>query len=105
MHGRYLGRIVPDLDVCDVNGEKIGTVAQVYRYELAAVGGGHGESPPAHDEVVEVKTGFLGLGKHLYVPMSAIQDVTAGCVFVSRSRDDIDDTDWEVRPAYLDELR
>ena len=30
---RYLGRIEPGMDLCDVNGDKLGTVAQVIRHE------------------------------------------------------------------------
>ncbi len=103
MQERYLGRIVPDLDVCDAEGTKIGTVAQVYRYDLAVVGGSQGAQRP-HEEIVEVKTGFLGLGKHLYIPLSAIQDVTQGCVFLSHSRDDIERLGWQDKPAYLEDL-
>ncbi|HEY7063762.1 MAG TPA: hypothetical protein VII06_19945 [Chloroflexota bacterium] len=104
MREQYLGRITPDMDVCDMSGDKIGEVARVYRYDLATVGGGHGESRPPHDEVVEVKTGFLGLGKHLYIPMSAIQEVIKDCAFVSRSRADIEQMGWDQKPTYLDEL-
>ena len=50
-------QITPGMDVCDVSGEKVGTVARV-------------------GEVVEVKTGLLGLGKHLYVPPTEVDAVT-----------------------------
>ena len=104
MREQYIGRIAPDMDVCDISGDKIGTVAHVYRYDLAVVGGAHSDNRPPHDEVVEVKTGFLGLGKHLYIPMSAFQEVIRDCVFVSRSRADIEQMGWEEKPSYLDEL-
>ncbi len=104
MREQYLGRITPDMDVCDISGEKIGTVARVYRYDLAVVGGGRGESRLPHDEVVEVKTGFLGLGKHLYIPMSAFREVIRDCAFLSRLRADIEQMGWDEKPSYLDEL-
>ncbi len=104
MEERYLGRILPGMDVCDQDGNKIGTVAQVYRYDLALVSGAQGNRLP-HEEIVEVKTGFLGLGQHLYVPISAVQDVTTGCVFLSHSREDIEDMGWQDKPSYLDDLR
>jgi hypothetical protein len=103
---RYVGRIVPDMDACDINGDKIGTVAHVYRHEFAGAGvsGASGGGSPAED-VVEVKTGFLGLGKHFYIPMSAVQEVTQGSVFVSKAREELPTTGWERKPAHLDEMR
>jgi hypothetical protein len=96
------------MDVCDMNGDKIGTVERVYRHELAAVGGGPEAATegtqPNREEIVEVKTGFLGLGKHLYVPLSHIHDVTQGCVFIDKTRDEIDDLDWSTRPDYIEDL-
>ena len=29
---RFLGRIVPGMDVCDVGGDKIGSVAHIHRF-------------------------------------------------------------------------
>ena len=105
MQERYLGRIEPDMDVCDINGDKIGTVAHVYRYDLAMVGDAAAGSKPPRDEVLEVKTGFLGLGKHLFIPMGAIQEVTQGCVFLSKSADEVKGNDeWTTKPSYLEEL-
>ena len=56
------------------------------------------------EEIIEVKTGLLGLGKHLHIPFSAIQDVTSGCVFVNQPKDRVDDQGWDVKPDYLEEL-
>src|SRR5206468_12861203 len=39
------------------------------------------------EDILQVKTGLLGFGKHYYIPFSAIQDVTSGCVFVDRSEE------------------
>jgi hypothetical protein len=68
--GEQSGRqIASGMDVCDVSGEKVGTVAHVYR------------------EVVDVKTGPFGLGKHLYVPPNAVDSVTeAGVMSNTPSR-------------------
>ena len=103
MREQYIGRIAPDMDVCDLSGDKIGTVAHVYRYDLAVVGGAQGDSRPPHDDVVEVKTGFFGLGKHLYIPMSAFKEVIGESAFLSRSRADTEQMGWEEKPSYLDE--
>jgi hypothetical protein len=95
------------MDVCDVDGNRFGSIGRVYRHEMAAVSSGTsqtGADTLAHDDILEVKTGLLGLGKHLYVPFSAIQDVTSGCVFINQPRDSVDQQGWGSRPDYLDEL-
>jgi hypothetical protein len=97
------------MDVSDVDGNKFGSISRVYRHELAAI---TGEAPAdvsgvgtlQREEILEVKTGLLGLGKHLYVPFSAIQDVTSGCVFINQPKEAVDQQGWDVKPDYLDEL-
>ena len=106
---RYLGRLEPGMDVCDVDGNKFGSISRVYRHEMAAAtsgasSGGVGTMPMPRDEILEVKTGMFGLGKHLYVPFSAIQDVTSGCVFINQPKDSLDQQGWDGKPDYLDEL-
>lgn len=110
MTDRYLGRLIPGIDVCDINGEKIGTLAQVYRHSDVTVGAGAGSEPAAAQrtdlpEVMEIKTGFLGLGARLYVPLDAIQDALNDCIFLSQSKEDFDRLGWHERPAHLDQLR
>jgi hypothetical protein len=102
---QYLGRLEPGMDVCDIDGNKFGTIGRVYRHEMATAGsntGGVGTMP--REEIIEVKTGIFGLGKHLYLPFGAIQDVTSGCVFVNQPKDRLEDQGWDVKPDYLDEL-
>ena len=103
---RYLGRLEPGMDVCDMDGNKFGTINRVFRPELAGVGAGAvttaGSMP--HEDIIEVKTGLFGLGKHLYVPFGAIQDVTSGCVFINASKENIEEQGWDVKPDYLDEM-
>jgi len=103
---RYLGRLEPGMDVCDVDGNKFGTIERAYRQEMAPTGAAETSAvgTMTREDILQVKTGLLGLGKHYYVPFSAIQDVTSGCVFVSESKDHIDEMGWDVRPDYLDSL-
>ncbi len=95
---RYLGRIEPGMDVCEVGGDKVGTVAHVHRYEPVPP-----EAPPG-EEVLEVKTGFLGLGAHLYVPLSAVQEVLEGGVFLAKPKEAFAGAGWHDQPAHLDQL-
>jgi hypothetical protein len=106
---RYLGRLEPGMDVCDVDGNKFGSIGRVYRLEMAAaaVGGSTGQvgtMPMPREEILEVKTGLFGLGKHMYIPFSAIQDVTSGCVFINQPKDHLEQQGWDVKPDYLEEL-
>jgi len=71
------------MDVCDVSGEKVGTVAHVYT------------------EAIDVKTGPLGLGKHLYVPPNAIDEVTEGGVILRHPKQDFHNFGLDVRPNQL----
>ena len=100
-----LGRILPDMEVYRFGGHKMGTVAHVYRYDLAMAGSGRGDSRPPHEEVVEVKTGLLGLGKHLYIPMSAFQEVIGDSAFLSPACEDTEQLGWDHKPSYLEELQ
>ena len=94
---RFLGRVVPGMDVCDVRGDKIGSVAYVHQLSESADPAAAG----AHDEILEVKTGFLGLGKHLYVPVSDVQEVLRESIFLSRSKEDFESLGYHTKPAHL----
>ena len=100
MAERYIGRILPGQDLCDMNGDKVGSVAHVYREDVSMLGEGQAGS---YDEVIEVKTGFLGMGEKLYVPVSAVDDATENAVFVGKPRDEFADN-WRHKPDYLDRL-
>jgi hypothetical protein len=107
MQEQYRGRLAPDMDVCDLDGDTIGKVAREYRGEFASVLAASAtdtdESGDQHSRpgVMEVKSGLLGLGR-LYIPISAV--ATEGCVFVAKKRDDRVD-EWRRKPDYLDQLR
>jgi hypothetical protein len=94
------------MDVCDLDGNKFGTIERAYRHEMAsgAAPESSGIGTMTREDILQVKTGLLGLGKHYYVPFSAIQDVTSGCVFLDQPKDRIDEMGWDVRPDYLDTL-
>ena len=105
MHALDLGKVHPGIDVCDVRGEKIGTVAHVYRQAVAPGADAGAVAARPREEVVEVKRGPLGLGKHLYIPLGAVETLNdAGdCLALSIGKDQLDPA-WESRPDYLREL-
>jgi hypothetical protein len=119
----YLGRITPGMDVCDVTGEKVGSIAHIYHLDESTAGtapsteGAAAEvvsesmpqstpgTAPARtgEEILEVKTGFLGLGKHWYIPISAVQEVLTDSIFLSKSRDAFKELGYENKPEHLAE--
>ena len=111
MQERNLGRLKPDMDVCDVNGEKVGTIAHMYRpaETMASMSGEISPATPGAmptaDEVMEVKTGFLGLGSHLYIPLGAIQETLTDCVFVAEPKEAFERLGWHDKPAHLERLQ
>lgn len=96
--------IAPGMDVYDVDTHKLGSVRHIHERatSLRNAGGasGTGETLDSED-LIEVRTGFLGLGKHLFIPQSAVKDVTEGGVFLSVTREEVHQRGWNRRPAHL----
>jgi hypothetical protein len=107
-NAELLGRLIPGVDLCDMDGKKIGTIARVYRDEHASVASaaapaGVPVSRPVREGFLEIKTGPLGLGAHLYVPITAICDTTEAHAFLEITKDDLP-ASWREKPDDLDEL-
>jgi hypothetical protein len=81
-------QIAPGMDVCDVSGEKVGTVTRVHRPAVTA-------------EVFEVKTGPFGLGKHLYVPADEVEAVTEAGLILRRAKQEFHDFGLDAKPDDL----
>lgn len=92
-------------DVYDADGQKVGRVARVRcRAQVAPGDAGQVEEPP-RPAAIEVRTGFLGLGKHLYIPVDAIRELVSGHLVLTLRRTDLARDEWQHRPAYLEEPR
>ena len=89
--------IVSGMDVCDVGGEKIGSVAAIHRFSQLP----DPATASAPEEILEVKTGLLGLGKHLYVPLSAVQEALTESVFLARPKEEFESLGYYEKPAQL----
>jgi hypothetical protein len=89
--------IVSGMDVCDVSGEKVGSIAYFHRVTTLP----DSTTASAPEEIVEIKTGLFGLGKHLYVPVSAVQEVLTESVFLSRPKEDFESLGYYEKPAHL----
>ena len=107
MQERYLGRIQPGMDVCDSTGNRVGAVARVYRYDAGEMGAtpavASAAVATARDEIVEVKTGPFGLGRHFFVPLGQIHEVIEDSVILSLAGND-DMSRFRSKPAHFDRL-
>ena len=108
MEERKLERLHPGLPVSDVQGAKIGTVAHVYQEErdLSATAPivAEGTPAPPGEKVIEVKTGVLGLGKHLFIPAREIETITDDQVILDRSREEVEAEQGSVQLPNLTRL-
>jgi len=90
------GKIVPGLKLYFFGGRKLGTVAHVHLTDRMRTR----KEDTAHEGVVEVKTGLLGLGKRLYVPLETVAEVLDDAAFLAQSWKDAD-PHWDHKPAHL----
>jgi len=86
---RGAGQIAPGMDVCDVSGEKVGTVTRLHH-------------PSSAQDVIEVKTGMFGLGQHLYVPSEEIDAVTEAGVILRHAKQQFHEAGLDTKPEGLD---
>jgi len=95
---RFLGRILPGMEVCDVGGDKVGSVAHIHRFsELPDPA----DTEAMPEEYLELKTGFFGFGKHMYVPMSAVQEVLTDSLYLSKAKEEFEALGYENKPEHL----
>jgi hypothetical protein len=85
---RNMQQVAPGMDVCDVSGEKVGTVSRLHHLSAA-------------QDVFEVKTGLLGLGKHLYVPSDEVDAVTEAGLILRHAKQQFHEVGLDTRPEGL----
>ena len=100
MTGPISRPIVSGMDICDVGGDKIGNVAVFHRVVTLP----DPAAASAPEETLEVKTGLLGLGKRLYVPMSAVQEVLTESIFLTRPKEEFESLGYYEKPAHLSQV-
>ena len=94
------------MEVCDLNGDKVGKVGKILP-PTAVTSTTGSVAEPMEQAYLQIETGFLGLGKDLFIPGSAISDVTAERVMLNVEKDRVDAMGWDRRPDWLrgDEIR
>jgi hypothetical protein len=102
MHEQFFRDIREGMDVYDLPGDKVGTIGKIY--QPAAVRSTAARSAePAGTPYLQVDTGFLGLGKDLFIPASAVAEVTGDQVVLSVGKERLDTMGWDRRPDWLRE--
>jgi hypothetical protein len=113
MFDRY-NEIRQGMDVCDLNGNKIGSVKNVYStpsagtasagYASAGAGTARQNNPmgTGNTGCFEVDTGILGLGTNYYIPFSAVTGIDSNCVRVDAQKNDLNQTGWQNKPSWLE---
>jgi hypothetical protein len=99
----FFGRVAPGMKVYDMSGAKIGDISRVYRHAVSADSSSGSTTANANDDLIEVRTGWFGLGPHYYIPTSVIDDGLEESIFISKERDDLDKLGWNVKPPEIDD--
>jgi hypothetical protein len=97
---RFSAMLREDMDVIDANGDKVGTIGRIYQ-PAAVPSTTSTVANPASQAYMKVDTGFLGLGKDLYIPADVISDVTADRVFLNMDKDHFDAMGWDHKPDFI----
>jgi hypothetical protein len=93
-----------DMDVYDVNGDKMGSVGEIYAGATVGAHATAASGVSASGNYIKVDTGFLGLGKDYYVPAEYVSDVTDDKVMLNVSKDAAKTMGWDEKPSSLEGL-
>jgi hypothetical protein len=78
--------------VSDASGRKVGRIVRLHQPVDADAESPDGTASP--DEVMEVSTGLLGLGRRVYIPLGAIRAATNGHVLLTHTHEDFSRQGW-----------
>ena len=106
MQDRFAAGLSEGMEVRDINGDKVGKIGRIYRpaeviAPSTAIPSGSTEPSRTSDQYLKVDTGFLGIGKDLYIPTSAVTNVTGDHVMLDVNKDQIDTLGWDRRPGWV----
>jgi hypothetical protein len=97
---RFSTMLRDDMDVYDANGDTIGRISKIYQ-PVAVTSATSTGSEPTGRTYMRVDTGFMGLGKHLYIPADAIGAATGDRVILTMDKDHFDAMGWDYKPDFL----
>jgi len=100
MPTNYTDQLIDGMDVYDANGDKIGTVSEVYDTTQSG-----GRTSGSGGGYLRVPTGFLGLGREHHIPFSAIRTVEGDHINLGVSKNDLDNLGYGETPTAINEDR
>lgn len=99
MHDDRALRLYEGMTVEDADGDKIGTVRGIVQPATVAARAADPAAQPAGEVYLTVHTGLPLLGKTLYIPGSAIRDVSGDRVILILDKSRVDTQGWDRPPA------
>lgn len=102
MQDRFSASISKGMTVEDADGDKIGTIGAIFQ-PAQVTSTASTTATPAGEAFMKVDTGFLGLGRDLYIPAGAIRDVTEDRVILTVDKDRVDAMGWDQKPPWIDD--
>ena len=102
MQSQFVGNIHEDMEVVDLDGDKIGKVEKIYQ-PTAVSSTAASSAEPVGTPILKVSSGLFGLGKQYYIPASAVRDVTTDRVVLDIDKDAVDSMGWDARPPWIDD--
>ena len=102
MPEQHVNQIHEGMHVEDADGDKIGTVGAIYQ-PIRVASTTASNATPAGDVYLKVHAGLSFLGKNLYIPASAIRDVTDDRIILRVDETDLEKQGWDERPSWIKE--
>ncbi|HZO24997.1 MAG TPA: PRC-barrel domain-containing protein [Chloroflexota bacterium] len=102
MSEQFVNQIREGMHVEDADGDKVGTVLAIYQ-PVRVASTGFGSAEPAGVAYLKVHVGLPLLGKNLYIPSSAIRDVTADRIILTVDETRVGEQGWDERPSWIHE--
>jgi hypothetical protein len=99
---QFVNQIREGMHVEDADGDKVGTVSAIYQ-PIRVVSTTAGSAEPAGDACLKVHVGLPLLGKDLYIPASAIRDVTDDRIILRVDETRLGEQGWDERPSWIRE--
>ena len=102
MSDQHVNQIHEGMTVEDADGDKIGTVGAIYQ-PVRVTSTGLSSAEPVGDAYLKVHAGLTWLGKNLYIPASAIRDVSGDRIILRIDETEVTNQGWDERPAWINE--
>lgn len=103
MDGPFYAQIRPGMAIEDADGDSVGEIAEILQPTQATVAPA-GIAAAVTQAVMKVDNrGWLGLGSTLYIPVSAVRDVSGERVILVADESQREKLGWDQKPAWVND--